>query len=283
MRKYLLIALGALAILSTAFAGGRRDKGKRWPSSLPPASVLYVTLDSIIQEGWNLYYSERTNWIASDLAMEKYRDNEIGGYVSWLSDDSVQCVCFYDNEKKNCILELKYDKKTNTPSKSDSIRPLTTEELTREQRHSAMLDAAIKKYGDSLRFAGDAFGSPNMDVIRINDKLTRLYFLQGTIHPNVIPFGNDYSVDFDENLQPIAFRRYHNSLIAAQTDKGDRSDEMVNMHSHLKNNPFITPTDICNFLLYRPENMDKFAVYSTAYNCRFVYSAKTNDITTISE
>ncbi|MBR4840013.1 MAG: hypothetical protein IK005_06005 [Paludibacteraceae bacterium] len=283
MKKYLLIVFSILAILSASCSTSRGNKKTAEAQALPPYSELFTTLDSIIQEGWNLYYSERSNWIASDLVVEKYRAEEIGGYISWLSEDSVQCVFFFDKEEKNCLLEFKYDKKTNKASKVDSIRPLTDEEITKKQRQETMLNTAMKKYGENIHFAERSFGSPNLDVIRINDKVTRLYFMQGTIHPDVIPFGNDYSVDFDENLQPIAFRRYHNSLIAIQTKNEDGSVVISNIHSHLKDNPFITPTDICNFLLYHPENMDMFMVYSTAFNCRFAYSAKTNQIITVTE
>ena len=283
MRKYLLIALGVFAVLSASFAGGRGDKKTKGATPLPSYPKLATTLDSIIQEAWKIYVSERTNWIASDLAMEKYRQEEVGGFFSWLSDDSVQCAIFFDNEKKNCILEYKYDKKTYKSSKVDTIRPLTAEELATKQRQDTMLNAALKMYGDSLRFAGNSFGSPNIDVIRVNDKVTRLYFLQGTILHNVIPFGNDYSVDFDENLQPIAFRRYHNSLIATRTKGDDGTVGVSTMHSHLKDNPFITPTDICNFLLYRPRDMDMFVVLSTSFNCRFLYSAERNNIDIITE
>ncbi|MBQ4441376.1 MAG: hypothetical protein II899_04635 [Bacteroidales bacterium] len=38
---------------------------------LPPLSERYVTLDSIMNEGWQLYFSERVSWIASDLVLEK--------------------------------------------------------------------------------------------------------------------------------------------------------------------------------------------------------------------
>ena len=107
MRKYLLIALGVFVALSASFAGDRGNKKAKGTTPLPPFPELSTTLDSIIQEAWILYYSERVNWIASDLVHQKYREDGIGGCFSWLSEDSVQCVIFFDNEKKNCILELK--------------------------------------------------------------------------------------------------------------------------------------------------------------------------------
>jgi hypothetical protein len=70
-------------------------------------------------------------------------------------------------------------------------------------------------------------------------------------------------------------------LLALRTKTEDGGDVESIRHSHLTNNPFITPTDICNFLLYRPEGMDMFYVYSTAYKCTFAYSLKLNQIITV--
>ena len=49
---------------------------------LPEPEVLFPTLDSIVNEAWQLYYSERLNWIASDLVMEKYSIDQLGGTIS---------------------------------------------------------------------------------------------------------------------------------------------------------------------------------------------------------
>ena len=50
---------------------------------LPPLSELYVTLDSIVNEGWQLYFSERVSRIASDLVFGKIDMEEIGGSLTW--------------------------------------------------------------------------------------------------------------------------------------------------------------------------------------------------------
>lgn len=153
----------------------------------------------------------------------------------------------------------------------DSIRTITDFEKETLNRKNAMLKTAINNYGKELTYASKSYGSPNIDIVRINDTLTRLYFLQGTTQSNTIPFGNDYSIDFDENLNPIAFRRYHQSLIDCPTVNDNGSQAFFVMHSHLIDNPFITPTDICNFLLYRPESLESLMVFSTAYECYFVF------------
>ena len=250
---------------------------------LPPTSELFTTLDSIVNEGWQLYFSERVNWIASDLVLEKFYMDAIGGSVTWKPNDSVWSAVFYDKDAKNCIFEYRYNFVSNQEESIDVTRPISSLEQTEINRKNRMIEQAVDKYADSLYFANQSFGSPNIDIVRINSKLTRLYFLQGTVKPDVIPFGNDYSIDFDENLKPVAFRKYHRSLIAMQTKTEDGGKVKTIMHSHLKDNPFITPTDICNFLLYRPEDLDVFFVYSTAYKCKFAYYLSLNQIITVTD
>ena len=137
-----------------------------------------------------------------------------------------------------------------------------------------MLDNAFEKYGDQIKY-NDKIGNPNFDFVRINDNLIRLYVLQGTVQPNTIPFGNDCSIDFDNSGNPLCFRKYHQSMIAVNTvdDEGKKVVSVV--HSHLADNPYITPTDVCNFLLYRGELEDSY-ILSTALGGYIIHHAANN-------
>ena len=238
---------------------------------MPSSAEMQAINDSIIAEGFQLYYSERANWIATDLLFEKCDMANVGGSVTYQPDANTWAVAFFDRDNENCVLEYRTSTINSEASVIDSIRPISEEERALWHRNNSLIEKAISKYGDKMLFASKSFGSPNLDIIEINDHLIRMYFLQGTIKHNLIPFGNDYSIDFDENLEPIAFRKYHNSLIAIPT-KDNGEEVRMTVHSHLKDNPFITPTDICNFLLYRPADMDSFSVFSTVYNCMFTFS-----------
>lgn len=91
-----------------------------------------------------------------------------------------------------------------------------------------------------------AKGNLNFDVVWITPQLVRLYILQGTTLYDIIPFGNGYSVDFDANMNVLAFRHHHQSYLLMENHKEIESL----IHSHLKDNPFMTATDVCNYLLY---------------------------------
>ena len=266
-KNRIALALCAIAVIFVSCSTTRN--GSR---HLPPLSELGLILDSIVDEGYQLYYSERANWVATDLVFEHYQPDQLGGSVSYQPDKNTWTVVFFDQSYENCLLECQFDIDSNHSVISDSIRPITATEQELLRRKQAMFDKAVNMYGSEMSFAPSSFGNPNIDIIQFDENLTRVFFLQGTIQHNVIPFGNDYSIDFDEKLQPIAFRRYHNSLIHCPTKNEEGEEVRMTWHSHLQDNPYITPTDICNFLLYRSENMFEFVVFSTAYERMFTFN-----------
>ena len=236
--------------------------------------VIQAINDSICAEGAVLYTVERLNWVSTDSVFVRYRHEDLGGSLIWQPTASTWSAIFYDKEKKNCIFELKFDSKSGAHSLSYDIRPITEEELVQIKLKDTMLDNAFEKYGDQIKY-NDKIGNPNFDFVRINDQLIRLYVLQGTVQPNTIPFGNDYSIDFDNSGNPLCFRKYHQSLIAVKTvdDEGNKVVSVV--HSHLADNPYITPTDVCNFLLYRG-NLEDSYIMSTALGGYIIHHAADN-------
>ena len=234
--------------------------------------VIQTINDSICAEGAVLYTAERLNWVATDSVFARYRHEDLGGNLIWQPTASTWSAIFYDKDNKNCVFEIKLDTKSGANSLSYDIRPLAEEEQVQIKLKDTMLDNGLKKYGDQIKY-NDKIGNPNFDFVRINDNLIRLYVLQGTVQPNTIPFGNDCSIDFDNSGNPLCFRKYHQSLIAIKTDEIDKAISVV--HSHLADNPYITPTDVCNFLLYRGELDDSY-ILSTALGGYIIHHAANN-------
>jgi hypothetical protein len=234
--------------------------------------VIQTINDSICAEGAVLYTAERLNWVSTDSVLARYRHEDLGGSLIWQPTASTWSAIFYDKDKKNCIFELKLNTMSGANSLSYDIRPLTEEERVQIKLKHTMLDNAFEKYGDQIKY-NEKIGNPNFDFVRINDNLIRLYVLQGTVQPNTIPFGNDCSIDFDNSGNPLCFRKYHQSLIAIKTDEIDKAISVV--HSHLADNPYITPTDVCNFLLYRGELDDSY-ILSTALGGYIIHHAANN-------
>ncbi len=235
------------------------------------SGVITDALDSICIEGYNLYVAEYVNWVSSDSLLAHYRVDEIGKSFIWQPTSDTWCAIFTDKEQNNCIFEFRYDLNSKKQTVSYDSRPISENERGIMEKKSLMLDNAIKQYGDSLRYNPD-YGRPNFDFVRIDDNTIRMYMLQGVERPGIIPFGNDFSFDFDNACNIKAFRRYHRSFIPI-SNEGEAA-----YHSHLKDNPYITPTDICNFLLYHG-NMNETVVLSTALDGYIFYDAKTHKAT----
>lgn len=240
----------------------------------PQPEAIQAALDSICNEGYNLFVAERINWVATDSVLAHNDSEHIGGNIIWQPNNSTWSAVFFDRRYKNCIFELTYNTVTQETDFSYETRPISETERAQWDLKSTMVDNAIANYGDSLRYNGD-YGRPNIDFVRIDTNTVRMYILQGVERPNVIPFGNDYSIDFDNQGNAKCFRRYHKSFLPMQTVDKEGNKMETNYHSHLKDNPYITPTDICNFLLYG-NGMKQMGVLSTALDGYIFYNAEKN-------
>ena len=251
----------------------KKKLSKKESTKTDPEMIQAIN-DSICAEGAVLYTAERLNWVSTDSVFARYRPEDLGGNLIWQPTASTWSAIFYDKDNKSCVFELKFDTKSGAHCLSYDIRPLTDEEQVQIKLKQTMLDYAFEKYGDQIEY-NVKIGNPNFDFVRINDNLIRLYVLQGTVQPNTIPFGNDCSIDFDNNGNLLCFRKYHQSLIAVNTvdDEGNKVVSVV--HSHLADNPYITPTDVCNFLLYRGELEDSY-ILSTALGGYIIHHAANN-------
>ena len=236
---------------------------------------LVITLDGNCKEGYNLYVAEHINWVSSDSVLAHYSVDDIGGKIIWQPTNDTWNVVFMDKEQKNCIYDFRYDIKSEEQTISYVPRPITEKERGILEKQNLMFKNAIEQYGDSMRYDPD-YGRPNFDFVRIDDKTTRMYMLQGVERTGIIPFGNDLSIDFDNECNITAFRRYHHSFIPI-SNEGEAA-----FHSHLKDNPYITPTDVCNFLLYHGK-MKQTYILSTALGGYIVYDAERKHSTYLSK
>lgn len=273
MKKLKILAITA-SVISIAILASCSTRKLATGGSRPRPETIQAALDSICNEGYNLFIAERINWMATDSVIEHNDIERVGGNVIWQPDINTWCAIFFDREHKNCIFELTYNSVTHEADFSYTTRPVGEADQALWEWKSLMVDNAVKNYGDSLRYNSD-YGRPNIDIVRIDANTVRMYILQGVERPNVIPFGNDYSIDFDNNGNAKTFRRYHRTFLPIPTVDEDDAKVSTIYHSHLKDNPYITPTDICNFLLYG-DGMKQTWVLSTALDGYIIYKADGN-------
>lgn len=280
MQSTLMIRFKASLLATLLFACVSEGNGqKNTFDNLPPLAELFAVNDSVIKEGHRLYFFEKINWNVADFLFANHKAEEVGASLTYMAEDSLMIALFADTSIVNTVCELQWDMRTNQYNPIETSRVLTEREKELIERRKVIM-TRMQDMADSINGIPQGFGNFNFDIIRINDNITRLYILTGTLQKNTIPFGNDYSIDFDNDNNIVAFRRYHNSLLAIQATYD--GEAVTPIHSHLENNPYITPTDICNYLLYARDvfGIDTFMVYSTKFKTRFLYVDKMKSIIT---
>ena len=271
MNKVKAVLVVTMIMLGVTFCLAQKKENRK--HRYKPKQIQ-TALDSICTEGYNLFLAETVNWIGSDSALAHYGKEAFGGNYIWQPDDKTWKAVYLDEKLENCIFELTLDIKTGDIDFNFTPRPITDTDIKQFSLRQTMLENGFNQYGESIIYAKNC-GNPNVDFVRVDDNTIRMYILQGTVLPNLIPFGNDYSIDFDNEGNPLQFRKYHQSFIAITTTTEDGEKVESVYHSHLKDNPFITPTDICNFLLYRGDMKQTF-VLSTALDGYIIYDAISN-------
>ena len=235
-------------------------------SKLPSRDELATINDSILQEGLRLYTYEKLSWMASDLLAEHALVDlsSIRGSAVQMDDNGklTHFYCRQDSVVFSCTLDL-YD---FSLSWDNTVRPMTEDDRDAVHFRSEMINRIIETYGDSIYTIQD--GSINIDLIWLGTDNLRAYLLQGTTLNGVIPFGNDYYVDIDRDGNLIEFHRFHHSYIPIDIRQaGENTQVLEVIHSHTVDNPFFTPTDICNALLYAHDlyGMKSVCVLSTVF------------------
>lgn len=275
MKRLIYLCL-ILLVVHMPFVANAQDNDK---PDLPDEAELSAITDSILDEGVRLYFFEWLAWHSADSAMTYCPVmDKVNG--SGIVADSLGFTHIYTVDD-NVVFSYIIDVTNESISWDNTVRPMTDAERNARDERKRCIRLAIESYGDSLK----ASGNMNVDVIWVRPDLIRVYFLQSTTENNVIPIGNDYSVDISPDMKPLAFRRYHHSYLEqpAYVDGEKVVDGLV--HSHTPDNPYITPTDICNMMLYGRDlyGLNTYYVLSTAFKQSIIqfFTAANPKITTM--
>jgi hypothetical protein len=235
-------------------------------------------LDSIINEANRLYHYEKTVWHASDLLMEDTSMlTHYGGYVVNLSDEKITVTFAHENaQDKIAVYRFSYDALEVPFEVQKKTKPL-------EPTEKKLLDTKMKvmsQLGNEDYAIGWPEGfSPNFILLPETNGY-KFYMIMGATESGVIPFGNDYVFVTDNEGNITNWKKFHTRLIPGETQGPNGEPVSLLMHSHLRNSPFISATDICTFRLYAPDyGIDEFRVLCIATSSYYTYSIKTNSIT----
>ncbi len=271
MRKILITICTIASIAHLSASGAEKLR-------LPSLAKLEQISDSILDEGLRLYLYEHLAWVSSDSLMKHCPlAQEVNG--SGIYVDSTMVMRYFYSRNDDVLFTYNFDTTRGEEWWDATPHKMTQEEQDAKKERRECIDLALKTYGDSIYNNSDAKGKLNAEVIWVSPDLIRVYFLQGTTL-NVVPFGNDYSVDINRNKDVVGFRHYHHSYIPLPIDvDGERVKALF--HSHTSDNPYITATDICNSLLYARDffGMSTHSILSTAFEKRILQIFDMQNIT----
>lgn len=236
---------------------------------------LKLKCDSIIEESNVLYRYEVAAWLFTDIFVSKPDIMEtIQSYLIYQQGDTIKCIVI-DNQSQ-CSYEASFLDEL-VPCAEVSMR----RSLSEYEAHLINVKKKIQSaFDDDKKYPIYSYKDFPLNWILIPFKDGyKLYAISGTGKVRTIPFGNDYLFIANKEGEIQSWRKFHSGLLPVEA-----TDEMpmINfpVHSHLKQEPFISATDICTFrLYYNQTGSTKFAVYSPALSLYFVYKLATNTIT----
>lgn len=236
---------------------------------------LKLKCDSIIEESNVLYRYEVAAWLFTDILVSKPDIMEtIQSYLIYQQGDTIKCIVI-DNQSQ-CSYEASFLDEL-VPCAEVMMRRSLSEYETRLINVKKKIQRA---FDDDKKYPIYSYKDFPLNWILIPFKDGyKLYAISGTGKVRTIPFGNDYLFIADKEGEIQSWRKFHSGLLPVEA-----TDEMpmINfpVHSHLKQEPFISATDICTFrLYYNQTGSTKFAVYSPALSIYFIYELATNTIT----
>ena len=227
--------------------------------------------DSIIQEGNLLYRYEKATWLFSDMYINKPEIMETAAtYLTYEQGDSIKCILI-DKEGK-CNFEVSF-LETSTPC---LVRHLYRDLSDYENNLLNTRTKILKNIIDNKYEVGTIKGYSLNWILLPFEKGYKLYAINGTQKAEEVPIGNDYLFITNKEGEIQSWKKFHSSLIPI--DKGKPGG--IHIHSHLKQEPFISATDICTFKLYQNQvGLTSFGVYSPTLSTYFIYQLETNSIT----
>lgn len=266
MRYPMLLRALLLAVVLVFSPVSLRSREKEKKLKAPSAERMQAINDSVLRDGLLLYMYERVQWQATDSLMKygaPHLDQIDGSAMMALNGHTWKFV-YVSLARREVMFEYVFDANTSEGRWDNAPRPITSEEERLAKVSRSARAKAIELKGDSIRLTSTA--GLNWDCIPVGHGGYRLYLLHGTGRHGVQPFGDDYSFDFDADMNLTAWRSYHRSYMEIPV-VGEKGKVEILAHSHTPMTPYVTPADIANFMLYGYNlyGIKQMHVYQTAF------------------
>ncbi|MCS4305234.1 hypothetical protein [Chryseobacterium sp. BIGb0232] len=201
----------------------------------------------VTEEGIALYRSEMASWYGTDVVKENYKNMEnIGGYFSYL-DDVPKCIFFSKQNKVVATISFPTNYNPANAKVDLSERDFTHVEMD----YFTIRQKALTRISNDTIF--NRYDNTNFNLVPIIKKNSKkVYVLTGASVNNVVIFGNDYLLTFNNKNEVENVEKLHKGIIVHNIGDSGKGADASGVHSHVLDNwQQITPTDICTLMLYQ--------------------------------
>lgn len=212
--------------------------------------------DSILTEAKRLLRSEKASRDGAEIFMAKFAEKEkLGGYFSYEEGRTIKCIFFLKGEQPKVVGTISFDtafdrRKIRTDLAERNMSPA-------EQDYFRICNNtyAVMKEDSMFRY----YQNTSLHLIPlISGNERKVYIITGSAQAELVMFGNDYLISFDQDFRAIQKNRLHAGLIVAPY--GNNSDGVITMagngmHTHLAPgvSEYMTATDLYLLMLYKEQ------------------------------
>ena len=233
--------------------------------------------DSLLKEGNRIYRLEKSVWISTELIVvensKRYLRKKIEGNISYKIGDTIKAIFWGMNDDKlvikntynfsnsNMLERISYNKIERSPSELErkliNVKKKLLLEI--EQKIQDYYKPYDTEYNLILSESGTGY---------------RAYLIIGQKKKKIVPLGNDYHLELDEDGNIIEKNRLHNSYLKTPFTHSGHPGYTIEsvIHTHMADFPFISVTDICSAMLYSEfiswSEMETFSEYISTYNLK---------------
>jgi hypothetical protein len=245
-------------------------------------SCAYSATDSldiinkeIQNEAMILYKSEMASWNGGELFYSHFHSlaDNVGGYISYSDNDFEKCVMFSKGDTTKVLATFTFD--STFDSKLVKIEETKRNLSCLEKEYFDLRSKAIDMVLSDTFFVRYKNTTPNIIPI-IDSKGKRVYILTGHHQNDIVIFGNDYLINFDNNNNPVKKIKLHKDIIVQkyEANRDPKKKDIDHYHRHDSNeSQYATATDLCTlFMFNRLTKWDNYYVVSNDFtsliNCK---------------
>jgi phage pi2 protein 07 len=209
---------------------------------------IVIDIDSVYQEGMLIYRNSKSSWLGNEILIKPLQEKDLvkdlGGYLSYPMGDITHFI-FY-NKKNRVIAETYFDSTFKAYVEHISFNERDFNEVEKFYIRIKQATLEFQQKDSTIKY----YDNTGMNVVPILFKnKIKVYMLTApSIYGQVI-LGNDYVLEFDENIKNPKLYDIHKTIVPIPYAKDTIQTQSYHTHTD-EMGALPSPTDIAIVFLY---------------------------------